>query len=65
MNTAGALGFRRVAGDREVQILNRVIRWKKQHWIASHIALSASTIKRGKENIVKRTWHERVAECNH
>ncbi|TKI50852.1 hypothetical protein FC756_27320 [Lysinibacillus mangiferihumi] len=44
----------RVAGDREVQVLNWMLDGKSQRWIGQHMALSATSIKRIKDNIVKQ-----------
>lgn len=42
-----------VAGDREVQVLNWMLDGKSQRWIGLHMALSATSIKRIKDSIVK------------
>ncbi|MCR8853654.1 LuxR C-terminal-related transcriptional regulator [Lysinibacillus fusiformis] len=44
----------RVTGDREVQVLNWMLDGKSQRWIGQHMALSATSIKRIKDNIVKQ-----------
>ncbi|QPQ35916.1 LuxR C-terminal-related transcriptional regulator [Lysinibacillus sp. JNUCC-52] len=44
----------RVDGDREVQVLNWMLDGKSQRWIGQHMALSATSIKRIKDNIVKQ-----------
>ncbi|WP_193767139.1 LuxR C-terminal-related transcriptional regulator [Lysinibacillus parviboronicapiens] len=44
----------RVAGDREMQVLNWMLDGKSQRWIGQHMALSATSIKRIKDNIVKQ-----------
>lgn len=43
-----------VSGDREVQVLNWMLDGKSQRWIGQHMALSATSIKRIKDNIVKQ-----------
>ncbi|MEY9979707.1 LuxR C-terminal-related transcriptional regulator [Lysinibacillus sp. RC79] len=43
-----------VTGDREVQVLNWMLDGKSQRWIGQHMALSATSIKRIKDNIVKQ-----------
>lgn len=43
-----------VAGDREVQVLNWMLNGKSQRWIGQNMALSATSIKRIKDSIVKR-----------
>ncbi|MCR8853669.1 hypothetical protein [Lysinibacillus fusiformis] len=42
----------RVAGDREVQVLNWMLDGKSQRWIGQHMALSATSIRRIKNSIV-------------
>lgn len=44
----------RVTGDREVQVLNWMLDGNSQRWIGQHMALSATSIKRIKDNIVKQ-----------
>ncbi|UNT57630.1 MULTISPECIES: LuxR C-terminal-related transcriptional regulator [Lysinibacillus] len=44
----------RVNGDREVQVLNWMLDGKSQRWIGQHMALSATSIKRSKDNIVNQ-----------
>ena len=44
----------RVSGDREVQVLNWMLDGKSQRWIGQHMALSATSIKRIKDNIVNQ-----------
>ncbi|MFJ5766789.1 LuxR C-terminal-related transcriptional regulator [Lysinibacillus sp. NPDC093210] len=44
----------KVDGDREVQVLNWMLDGKSQRWIGQHMALSATSIKRIKDNIVKQ-----------
>lgn len=44
----------RVTGDREVQVLNWMLDGKSQRWIGQHMTLSATSIKRIKDNIVKQ-----------
>lgn len=41
-------------GDREVQVLNWMLDGKSQRWIGQHMALSATSIKRIKDSIVKQ-----------
>lgn len=44
----------KVTGNREVQVLNWMLDGKSQRWIGKHMALSATSIKRIKDNIVKQ-----------
>ncbi|WP_369354210.1 LuxR C-terminal-related transcriptional regulator [Lysinibacillus capsici] len=44
----------RVNGDREVQVLNWMLDGKSQRWIGQHMALSVTSIKRIKDNIVNQ-----------
>ncbi|AVK98857.1 hypothetical protein FCT18_14680 [Lysinibacillus sphaericus] len=44
----------RVDGEREVQVLNWMLDGKSQRWIGQHMALSSTSIKRIKDNIVKQ-----------
>lgn len=44
----------RVNGDREVQVLNWMLDGKSQRWIGQHMALSATSIKRIKVNIINQ-----------
>ncbi len=48
----------RVSGDREVQVLNWMLDGKSQRWIGQHMALSATSIKRIKDNIVKQMMRD-------
>ena len=43
-----------VTGDKEVQVLNWMLDGKSQRWIGQHMALSATSIKRIKDSIVKQ-----------
>lgn len=44
----------RVAGDREVQVLNWMLDGKSQRWIASNMGLSHTHVRNIKENIVNQ-----------
>ncbi len=44
----------RVAGDREVQVLNWMLDGKSQRWIGQQMVLAATSTKRIKDNIVKQ-----------
>lgn len=44
----------RVTGDREGQVLNWMLDRESQRWIGQHMALSATSFKRIKDNIVKQ-----------
>ncbi|WP_232540599.1 LuxR C-terminal-related transcriptional regulator [Lysinibacillus fusiformis] len=46
--------IQRITGDREVQVLNWMLDGKSQREIGQHMALSATSIKRIKDNIVKQ-----------
>ena len=46
--------FDNVTGDREVQVLNWMLDGKSQRLIGQHMALSATSIKRIKDSIVKQ-----------
>ncbi|WP_336636732.1 LuxR C-terminal-related transcriptional regulator [Lysinibacillus fusiformis] len=46
--------IQRATGDREIQVLNWMLDGKSQRWVGQNMALSATSIKRIKDNIVKQ-----------